>query len=66
MTVGFSEAAVASAFVLCAKVIGKRAASSIAGKKGMNLLGFFDSRYENLSITHVLTRFFLSKQSELD
>merc|ERR1711971_812531 len=31
VTVGFSEAAVASAFVLCTKVIGKRATSSIGG-----------------------------------
>ena len=34
VTVGFSDATVASAFVLCTKVIGKRADSSIAGKDG--------------------------------
>ena len=33
VSVDYSEAAVASAFVLCTKVIGKRIASSVAGKE---------------------------------
>ena len=32
-SVDFSHAAVASAFVLCTKVIGKRIAASVAGKE---------------------------------